>query len=159
MVLHTILFRTKTGLRADINVCPNIFKKGVTMKRKSSQRDRIINRINDRIKALKSKGYEAYANLGEKIVNARIKFGATLTDTGRISKKSIATLKQLKAIEKMIPTTTRVKLKLEVTYQRQPAKYKQNVSFETFKEQALEIADFFEKIEFFYADNLSLIHI
>lgn len=125
------------------------------MKRKSSQRDRIINRINDRIKALKSKGYESYINLGEKIVNARIKFGATLTDSGRISKKSTATLKQLKAIEKMIPTTTRVKLKLDVAYQQQPAEYKQNVSRETFREQALEIADFFEKIEFFYSDNSS----
>lgn len=125
------------------------------MKRKSSQRDRIINRINDRIKTLKSKGYEAYTNLGEKIVNARIKFGATLTDTGRISKKSTSTLKQLKAIEKMIPTTTRVKLKLDVAYQQQPAEYKQNVSRETFREQALEIADFFDKIEFFYSDNSS----
>ena len=125
------------------------------MKRKSSQRDRIINRINDRIKALKSKGYEAYTNLGEKMVNARIKFGAILTNTGRISKKSTATLKQLKAIEKMIPTTTRVKLKLDVAYQQQPDAYKQNVSRETFREQALEIADFFEKIEFFYQDNSS----
>ena len=125
------------------------------MKRKSSQRDRIINRINDRIKALKRKGYEAYMNLGEKIVNARIKFGATLTDTGRISKKSTSTLKQLRAIEKMIPTTSRVKLKLDVAYQNQPAEYKQNVSRETFREQALEIADFFDKIEFFYSDNSS----
>ena len=125
------------------------------MKRKSTQRDRIINRINDRIKALKSKGYEVYTNLGEKMVNARIKFGATLTDSGRISKKSNSTLKQLKAIEKMIPTTTRVKLKLDVAYQQQPAEYKQKVSRETFREQALEIADFFEKIEFFYSDNSS----
>lgn len=125
------------------------------MKRKSTQRDRIINRINDRIKALKSKGYESYTNIGEKIVNARIKFGATLTDKGRISKKSTSTLKQLKAIEKMIPTTSRVKLKLDVTYQNQPVEYKQNVSRETFIKQALEIADFFEKIEFFYSDNSS----
>ena len=124
-------------------------------RKKSTQRDRIINRINDRIKALKSKGYESYTNLGEKMVNARIKFGATLTDTGRISKKSTSTLKQLKAIEKMIPTITRVNLKLDVAYQNQPAEYKQNVSRETFKEQALEIADFFEKIEFFYSDNSS----
>lgn len=123
------------------------------MKKKSNQRDRIINRINDRIKALKSKGYESYINLGEKIVNARIKFGATLTDNGRISKKSTSTLKQLRAIEKMIPTITRVNLKLDVTYQQQPAEYKQNVSRETFREQAIEIADFFENIEFFYADN------
>lgn len=125
------------------------------MKRKSTQRDRIINRINDRIKALKSKGYESYTELGEKMVNARIKFGAILTNTGRISKRSNATLKQLRAIEKMIPTTTRVKLKLDVAYQRQPAEYKQNFSRETFQDQALEIADFFEKIEFFYSDNSS----
>lgn len=123
------------------------------MKRKSTQRDRIINRINDRIKALKNKGYESYINLGEKIVNARIKFGATLTDTGRISKKSNSTLKQLKVIEKMIPTVTRVKLKLDVAYQQQSKEYKQNVSRETFHKQVLEIADFFEKIEFFYSDN------
>lgn len=125
------------------------------MKRKSNQRDRIINRINDRIRALKSKGYESYTNLGEKIVNARIKFGATLTDSGRISKKSTSTLKQLRAIEKMIPTTRRVKLKLDVAYQQQPTEYKQNVSRKTFIEQALEIADFFEKINFFYSDNSS----
>ena len=124
-------------------------------RRKSTQRDRIINRINDRIKALKSKGYETYINLGEKIVNARTKFGATLTNTGRISKKSNSTLKQLRAIERMIPTTLRVKLKLEVAYQNQPAEYKQNISLETFREQALEIADFFEKIEFFYSDKSS----
>ena len=123
------------------------------MKRKSTQRDRIINRINDRIKALKNKGYESYINLGEKIVNARIKLGATLTDTGRISKKSNSTLKQLKVIEKMIPTITRVKLKLDVAYQQQSKEYKQNVSRETFHKQVLEIADFFEKIEFFYSDN------
>lgn len=120
--------------------------------KKRTERDRLIDRINSRIKAIKSNNFTSYVNLGEKQVSARVKFGAKLTDSGFISKSSKSTLKQLKAIEKQIPTIQRINVKIEVAYYRE----KQsgiNVSRETFTERVKEISDFFEKIEFQYSDR------
>lgn len=121
--------------------------------KKRTERDRLIDRINSRIKAIKSKNFTSYVNLGEKQVSARVKFGAMLTDSGLISKKSKSTMKQLKAIEKQIPTIQRINVKIDATYYREKQAGVTNVSRETFTERIKEISDFFERIEFQYSDR------